>query len=72
MSDRAGNYVLPTIITGLAHDADVVLRETFAPIVYVLKVASFEEAVKVNNEAGQGLSSSIFTQNLGNAFNWIG
>ena len=34
---EGGNYVEPTIITGLAHDAPVVLRETFAPIVYILK-----------------------------------
>ena len=32
-----GYYVEPTIVTGLAHDSDVVLRETFAPILYVLK-----------------------------------
>ena len=35
--DRPGNFVEPTIISGLAHDAPVVHRETFAPIVYALK-----------------------------------
>ncbi|CAG5114585.1 unnamed protein product, partial [Candidula unifasciata] len=35
--DIPGNYVQPTIITGLAHDAAIVLQETFVPIVYVLK-----------------------------------
>ena len=35
--DRPGNFVEPTIVTGLPHDAEVVMRETFAPIVYVLK-----------------------------------
>ncbi|KAI3413637.1 putative aldehyde dehydrogenase 7 member A1 [Globodera pallida] len=67
-----GNYVLPTVITGLAHDTPVVLRETFAPIVYALKVSGFEEAVAVNNEASQGLSSSLFTQNLARLSEWIG
>ena len=32
-----GNYVEPTIVTGLAHDAPIVMKETFVPIVYVLK-----------------------------------
>lgn len=35
--DRPGNYVEPTIITGLAHDAPIVQTETFVPILYVLK-----------------------------------
>lgn len=72
MEDRKGNFVLPTIVTGLKHNDDLILRETFVPIVYVLKISSFEESVAINNEAKQGLSSSIFTQNLNNIFNWIG
>ena len=35
--DCPGNYVEPTIVTGLSHDAPVVLRETFAPVLYVIK-----------------------------------
>ncbi len=35
--DRPGNYVEPTIITGLLHDAPIVHTETFVPILYVLK-----------------------------------
>ncbi|RXM92144.1 Alpha-aminoadipic semialdehyde dehydrogenase [Acipenser ruthenus] len=35
--DRPGNYVEPTIVTGLAHNAPIVHTETFAPILYVLK-----------------------------------
>lgn len=38
MLDRPGNYVEPTIISGLEHDASVVQRETFVPIVYILKM----------------------------------
>ena len=47
----------------------VVHRETFAPIVYILKCKSFDEAVAWNNEVDQGLSSSLFTKNLGHVFN---
>ena len=68
MLEREGNYVEPTIISGLAHDAPVVQKETFAPIVYVLKTSSMDEAIRWNNEVKQGLSSSLFTQNLGTIF----
>ena len=65
---EGGNFVEPTIITGLPHDSPVVHRETFAPIVYILKCSSIDEAIAWNNEVEQGLSSSLFTQNLGNLF----
>ncbi len=68
IADREGNYVEPTIITGLAHDAPVVLRETFAPIVYVLKTKNLDEAIEWNNEVEQGLTSSLFTKDLGKVF----
>lgn len=69
---REGFFVEPTIITGLTHDAPVVHRETFAPIVYILKTRSVEEAIAWNNEVEQGLSSAIFTENMSKAFKWIG
>jgi len=73
IADReGGNYVEPTIITGLSHDSPVVHRETFAPIVYILKTSCLDEAIAWNNEVEQGLSSSLFTQNMGNLFKWIG
>jgi len=67
-----GRYVEPTIITGLPHDSPLVMRETFAPILYVVPCESFEEAVSINNEVAQGLSSSIFTLNPEHIFRWIG
>ncbi|XP_044518334.1 alpha-aminoadipic semialdehyde dehydrogenase isoform X1 [Gracilinanus agilis] len=67
-----GNYVEPTIVTGLLHDASIVHRETFAPILYVLKFKNEEEVFSWNNEVKQGLSSSIFTKDLGRIFRWLG
>ena len=66
--EREGNFVEPTIITGLPHDSPVVLRETFAPIVFVLKCKSIDEGIEWNNEVEAGLSSSLFTKNLGDVF----
>lgn len=70
--DRLGYYVEPTIVTGLNHDHPLVHSECFAPILYVLKANSVEEAISWNNEVTQGLSSSLFTQNISNIFKWIG
>ncbi|UNK50362.1 aldehyde dehydrogenase family protein [Lysobacter sp. S4-A87] len=62
--DGPGNFVLPTIVTGLSNDAEVVQTETFAPILYVMKYSQLEDAIDMQNDVPQGLSSSIFTQNL--------
>ncbi|CAG0886283.1 unnamed protein product [Darwinula stevensoni] len=69
---KEGNFVEPTIITGLSHNSPLVLRETFAPIVYALKCKNMDEGICWNNEVQQGLSSSLFTQSIGNLFKWIG
>ncbi len=62
--DRPGHFVLPTIITGLKNTDAVVQHETFAPILYVMKYSDLDEAIEMQNGVPQGLSSSIFTQNL--------
>ena len=59
-----GNFVLPTIITGLTNDAAIVQHETFAPILYVMKYRDLDDALAMQNAVPQGLSSSIFTTNL--------
>ena len=62
--DRPGNFVLPAIVTGLKNTDEVVQHETFAPILYVMKYDTLDEAIDMQNAVPQGLSSSIFTQNL--------
>lgn len=59
-----GNFVLPAIVTGLTNDAEIVQHETFAPILYVMKFKTLDEAIDMQNAVPQGLSSSIFTANL--------
>jgi aldehyde dehydrogenase (NAD+) len=59
-----GNFVLPTIITGVKNSDDVVQTETFAPILYVMPFKTLDEAIDMQNAVPQGLSSAIFTQNL--------
>ncbi|MCD7097000.1 aldehyde dehydrogenase family protein [Stenotrophomonas sp. MMGLT7] len=62
--DRPGNFVLPAIVTGLKNSDEVVQHETFAPILYVMKYSTLDEAIDMQNGVPQGLSSAIFTQNL--------
>ena len=61
-----GTYVEPTIIEA-ENDWDVVQEETFAPILYVMKFKSLDEAIGMHNDVPQGLSSAIFTLNIKNA-----
>ena len=68
---KNGNYVQPTIVE-IAKDAQIVNDELFVPIVYLFPVSSFEEAVKLNNQVPQGLSSALFTKNMQNVFKWMG
>jgi aldehyde dehydrogenase (NAD+) len=59
----AGHYCRPAIVE-LTEQAGPMLRETFAPILYVAPYDRFEEAVAMNNAAAHGLSSAVFTQDL--------
>ncbi|MCB6184524.1 aldehyde dehydrogenase family protein [Leeia sp. TBRC 13508] len=58
-----GYYVKPAIAEMPAQTA-IVLQETFAPILYVMKYTNFEEAIEANNASHHGLSSCVFTTNL--------
>jgi aldehyde dehydrogenase (NAD+) len=58
-----GFYVRPAIVEIGAQDG-MVLQETFAPILYVLRYSELREALALNNMVVQGLSSSIFTNDL--------
>jgi len=64
LSERKGNFVLPTIITGLRNSDEIVQTETFAPILYVMPFKTLDEAIAMQNDAPQGLSSAIFTRDL--------
>jgi aldehyde dehydrogenase (NAD+) len=58
-----GFYVKPCIAE--AHNNfEIVQNETFAPILYVMKYKTKEEALQLHNNVPQGLSSSIFSNNL--------
>jgi aldehyde dehydrogenase (NAD+) len=59
-------YVHPALVEMPAQTGPVE-HETFAPILYVMKYREFEQALALHNAVPQGLSSSIFTKDLGEA-----
>jgi aldehyde dehydrogenase (NAD+) len=60
---RPGNFVEPTIIRANA-DMAIVNSETFAPILYLLRIDTLDEALALQNSVAYGLSSAIFTDRL--------
>lgn len=57
------HYVVPALVEAENH-YEIVQEETFAPILYIMKYSTIEEAIALNNGVPQGLSSSIFTENI--------
>ncbi len=71
LTDRKGHFVLPTIVSGVKNSDEVVQTETFAPILYVMPFKTLDEAIEMQNDVPQGLSSAIFTQNLKSAEQYL-
>ena len=63
-------YVRPAVVR-MPGQAEVVRRETFAPILYVMRYSDLDEAIALNNAVGAGLSSSIFTNDLREAERFV-
>ncbi len=61
--DRPGHFVEPTIVRAQP-SWPAVQRETFAPILYVMPYETLDEALAIQNQVPQGLSSSIFTNEV--------
>lgn len=61
--DSPGHFVTPCIAQAEPH-YHVVQEETFAPILYLLVYDQIEQAIAMQNEVRQGLSSALFTRNL--------
>ncbi|MET3036488.1 aldehyde dehydrogenase family protein [Chryseobacterium sp. NRRL B-14859] len=60
---ESGCYVKPCVAE-VKNSYEIVQHETFAPILYLIKYKTLEEAIAIQNDVPQGLSSAIMTQNL--------
>ncbi|MGE8203122.1 aldehyde dehydrogenase family protein [Heyndrickxia sp. NPDC080065] len=63
-----GYYYAPTLFTDVRPDMRIAQEEIFGPVVSIIPVKSFEEAIEVNNGVTYGLSSSIFTRDVNRVF----
>jgi aldehyde dehydrogenase (NAD+) len=56
-------YATPALVE-IPQQTETVRRETFAPILYVIRYRDFDDALRIHNDVPQGLASSIFTTDL--------
>ena len=61
--DRKGYFVQPTIVAA-KHGIKIAQEETFAPILYLFEFDEVEDAIRMQNDVRQGLSSAMFTTNV--------
>ncbi|MFF2176705.1 aldehyde dehydrogenase family protein [Lysinibacillus sp. NPDC058147] len=66
-----GYYIDPTIFTNVTHDMSIAHEEIFGPVLAVIKVKDYEEAIRLSNDSNFGLSASIYTNNIPKAFDFI-
>jgi aldehyde dehydrogenase (NAD+) len=62
--DREGYYFPPTVITDVAPGSPLAVDEIFGPLLAIIPVQNFDEAVQVANETQYGLTASIFTDDM--------
>ncbi|OAX84510.1 hypothetical protein ACJ72_01126 [Emergomyces africanus] len=63
----AGNFVKPTLLTGVNHEMQVMTEETFGPVIPVTKVKDDAEAIRLMNQSDLGLTASVWTKDLSKA-----
>ncbi|MEK5103880.1 aldehyde dehydrogenase family protein [Cytobacillus sp. FSL M8-0252] len=66
-----GYYIQPTIFENVKENMRIVKEEIFGPVLCLRKVANYKEALEATNSSKYGLSASIFTNNLHQAFHFI-
>ncbi len=66
---REGNLIYPTLIKDVTLDMNVAWEEPFGPVLPIIKVKSYEEAIEIANKSEYGLQSSVFTKDIDKALN---
>jgi len=66
-----GYYIEPTIFTGVGLDMRIAQEEIFGPVLTVFKANDLQDAIQISNSVKFGLSSSVYTRDLTQAFEYI-
>ncbi|MGM0404997.1 MAG: aldehyde dehydrogenase family protein [Thermoplasmatota archaeon] len=66
-----GHFIEPTVFSNVKPDMTIAQEEIFGPVLSVIKVHSFEEAIKIANSIRYGLSASIVTKDLSEANRFV-
>ena len=66
-----GCFIAPTIFSGVTRTMQIAREEIFGPVLVIVTVRDFEEAVAVANDVAYGLASSIFTNDLKHALTYM-
>ncbi|WP_130730168.1 aldehyde dehydrogenase [Komagataeibacter xylinus] len=61
-----GNFYAPTLLTGVTAEMDIAQDEVFGPVLSLIRVKDFDDAIAQANNSRYGLSAYMFTQNLKN------
>lgn len=70
-NETQGYYIQPTIFTNVTHEMAIAREEIFGPVLAVVKVKDYDEAIQLSNDSEFGLSASIYTENIQKAFDFI-
>ncbi|NLK95103.1 MAG: NADP-dependent glyceraldehyde-3-phosphate dehydrogenase [Clostridiales bacterium] len=66
--EREGNLIYPTLFDKVTTDMRLAWEEPFGPVLPIIRVNDKDEAIKIANESEYGLQSSVFTNNINDAF----
>ena len=65
---RDGQFLAPTVIDGVTSDMRIAQEETFGPVAPIMSFETLDEAIAIGNETQYGLTASIFTRSLHDAW----